>query len=117
MEVVLRELDIPYWLVSRDPLGRGLTYADLTPALLAAHPLIVNATPLGTYPRTDECPPLPYHALTPQHYLFDLVYNPAETLFLAKGKDAGAHVRNGFEMLCLQAEAAWEIWNATSTEH
>ena len=117
VEVVLRELGIPYWLVSRDPLGHGLTYADLTPALVAAHPLIVNATPLGTYPRTDECPPLPYHALTPQHYLFDLVYNPAETLFLAKGKDAGAHVRNGFEMLCLQAEAAWEIWNAVSTEH
>jgi shikimate dehydrogenase len=111
--VALQELGIDYWLVSRDPLARGLTYADLTPELVAAHPLIVNATPLGTFPRIDECPPLPYEALTEQHYLHDLVYNPAETLFMAKGKEAGAQVKNGFEMLCLQAEAAWEIWNAT----
>ncbi|MDO7850001.1 shikimate dehydrogenase family protein [Hymenobacter convexus] len=109
--VALQELGIAYWTVSRDPLGAGLTYADLTPQLLAAHPLIINATPLGTFPRTDECPPLPYAALTEQHYLYDLVYNPAETLFMLKGKEAGAQVKNGFEMLCLQAEAAWEIWN------
>jgi shikimate dehydrogenase len=110
--VALQELNIPHWLVSRDPLAHGLTYDDLTPALVAAHPLIINATPLGTFPRTDECPPLPYGALTEEHYLHDLVYNPAETLFMAKGKEAGAQVKNGFEMLCLQAEAAWDIWNA-----
>ena len=107
----LQDLSVPYWLVSRDPLAHGLTYADLTPQLMAAHPLIINATPLGTFPRTDECPPLPYAALTEQHYLHDLVYNPAETLFMQKGKEAGAQVKNGFEMLCLQAEAAWDIWN------
>lgn len=106
----LQELGIAYWTVSRDPLAHGLTYADLTPELVAAHPLIINATPLGTFPHTDECPPLPYAALTAQHYLHDLVYNPAETLFMHKGKEAGAQVKNGFEMLCLQAEAAWEIW-------
>lgn len=109
--VALRELDIPHWLVSRNTLGSGLTYAELTPELLAAHSLIVNTTPLGTYPATGECPPLPYEALTPQHYLFDLIYNPRETLFLQRGRAAGAHTQNGFEMLELQAEAAWAIWN------
>ena len=89
----------------------GLTYDDLTLALVAAHPLIINATPLGTSPNIDECPPLPYQALTPQHYLHDLVYNPSETTFLRLGREAGAHTKNGFEMLCLQAEAAWKIWN------
>ena len=111
--VALQELGIAHWQVSRDPLAPGLTYADLTPALVAAHSLIINATPLGTFPRTDECPLLPYHALTEHHYLFDLVYNPAETLFMNKGKEAGAQVQNGFEMLCLQAEAAWDIWNGS----
>lgn len=112
--VALQELGIAHWSVSRDPLGAGLTYEDLTPQLLAAHPLIINATPLGTFPRIDECPPLPYSALTSHHYLYDLVYNPAETLFMAKGKEAGAQVKNGFEMLCLQAEAAWDIWHPTA---
>lgn len=111
VSVALDELGIPYWVVTRDPLGHGLTYDDLTPALVAAHPLIVNATPVGTFPHVDECPRLPYAALTAQHYLYDLVYNPAETLFMAKGKEAGAQVKNGFEMLCLQAEAAWNIWH------
>ena len=110
VEVVLRDLGVGYWLVSRNPLGPGLTYDDLTPRLLAEHPLLINATPLGTYPKTDECPPIPYPALTPRHYLFDLTYNPAETLFMQKGAAAGAQVQNGFDMLCRQAEAAWEIW-------
>jgi shikimate dehydrogenase len=110
VEVALRELDIRHWLVSRDPLSRGLTYADLTPALLAEHTLIVNTTPLGTYPQVEACPPIPYELLTPRHYLFDLVYNPGETEFMRRGKAQGAHTQNGFEMLCLQAEAAWTIW-------
>ncbi|OGX83462.1 shikimate dehydrogenase [Hymenobacter lapidarius] len=111
VEVALQELGIPYWNVTRGLLGPGLTYEDLSPELLAAHPLIINATPLGTFPNIAECPRLPYEALTDQHYLYDLVYNPTETLFMAKGKEAGAHVKNGFEMLCLQAEAAWDIWH------
>lgn len=111
VEVALRDLGIPYWLVSRNPLGAGLTYSELTPQLLAGHLLIINATPVGTFPHTAECPPLPYEALTPQHYLFDLVYNPTETLFMAKGREAGAQVKNGFEMLCFQAEEAWKIWH------
>jgi shikimate dehydrogenase len=109
--VALRELGIAYWLVSRDIMGQHLTYADLTPEVIAAHPLIINTTPLGTYPNVDACAPLPYAALTPQHYLYDLVYNPRETLFLEKGREAGANTKNGFDMLERQAEAAWAIWN------
>jgi shikimate dehydrogenase len=111
VEVALSDLNIPYFNVTRHPLGPGLTYDDLTPEILAAHPLIINTTPVGTFPFADECPRLPYQGLTEQHYLYDLVYNPMETLFMQKGKEAGAQVKNGFEMLCLQAEAAWEIWN------
>lgn len=110
VEVALRELGIGYWLVSRDPLRGGLTYDDLTPELVGAHALLVNATPLGTYPDVDQCPPLPYAALGQQHYLYDLIYNPAETRFLRLGREAGAQIKNGFEMLGLQAEAAWAIW-------
>ena len=109
--VALNDLGIAHWSVTRDPLGPGLTYDDLTPQVLAAHQLIINTTPLGTFPLVDECPRLPYEALTEQHYLYDLVYNPTETLFMAKGRAAGAQVKNGFEMLCLQAEAAWDIWH------
>ena len=109
--VALNDLGIAHWSVTRNPLGHGLTYDELTPALLAAHPLIINATPLGTYPQVDACPRLLYEALGPQHYLYDLVYNPSETLFMAKGREAGAHTKNGFEMLERQAEAAWDIWN------
>lgn len=109
--VALHELSIAYAQVSRDPLSAPLTYAALTPEVLATHPLIINTTPLGTYPAIDECPPLPYTALTADHYLFDLVYNPRETRFMQLGREAGAHVCNGLEMLERQAEAAWAIWN------
>jgi len=108
--VVLQERGIPCWFVSRNPLNHGLTWQDLTPEIVAAHPLIINATPLGTYPNVHECPPLPYEALTPAHYLFDVVYNPSETEFLRRGREAGAQTRNGFEMLTFQAEASWKIW-------
>lgn len=106
----LHELAIPYQIVSRKPGGAQLTYEELTPGVLADYSLIINTTPLGTYPAVEECPPLPYAALTPRHYLFDLIYNPRETLFLARGRAAGAHIHNGLEMLELQAEAAWAIW-------
>lgn len=110
--VALRELGIAHWLVSRDPLSAHLTYAELTPAVLAAHSLLINTTPLGTYPNVGACPALPYDALGPQHYLYDLVYNPSETQFLRNGSAAGAQTKNGFDMLERQAEAAWNIWNA-----
>jgi shikimate dehydrogenase len=110
--IALQELAIPYQFVSRDPHGTNLTYDEVTQNLLAAHSLIVNTTPLGTYPAVTKCPPLPYSALTAQHYLFDLIYNPRETLFLQRGLAAGGHIQNGLEMLELQAEAAWDIWTA-----
>lgn len=111
VEVALQELKISYQYVTRNPLAPGLTYDEITSQVLASQLLIINTTPLGTFPNVDACPRLPYEALTEQHYLYDLVYNPLETLFMAKGREAGAQVKNGFEMLCMQAEAAWAIWN------
>ncbi|MBG8553405.1 shikimate dehydrogenase family protein [Hymenobacter guriensis] len=110
VEVALRDLNIGYWIVSRHPLGAGLTYEELTPELLRGHQLIINTTPVGTYPNVDDCPTLAYEALTPEHFLYDLVYNPRETEFMKRGQAQGAATKNGFEMLCLQAEAAWDIW-------
>lgn len=92
--------------------GKGdLTYGQLTPAIISEHKIIVNTTPVGMYPHTDECPDIPYDALTPEHLLYDLLYNPDVTLFMAKGAEHGAETKNGLEMLLLQAFAAWTIWN------
>lgn len=108
----LKQLGIETHFVSR---SRGaynnILYSELTPHTLAAHLLIVNTTPLGMFPNTDNCPPIPYECLTPQHLLYDLVYNPEQTLFMKKGLEAGSTVKNGLEMLHLQAEEAWRIWN------
>jgi shikimate dehydrogenase len=111
VEVALRDLGIGFWVVSRNPLGQGLTYDELTPEIMREHALIVNTTPLGTFPDEHECPPIPYDTLTNQHYLYDLIYNPRETEFMKRGQTIGAQSKNGFEMLCIQAEEAWKIWN------
>jgi shikimate dehydrogenase len=113
VEWVLGKLGIEYRMVSRRPRGGSddLSYEQVDAALVGEYTLIVNTTPLGMYPRTEECPPLPYEALTPRHYLFDLIYNPERTLFLRKGETRGAVVENGQEMLVLQAEESWRIWN------
>ncbi|MBO4451310.1 MAG: shikimate dehydrogenase [Bacteroidaceae bacterium] len=95
---------------NRSPLT-VITYDDLDAQVMNEYKVIVNCTPLGTFPNVDECAPIPYHLLTPDHLLFDLVYNPEETLFLRKGREQGAATKNGYEMLLRQAEAAWEIWN------
>jgi shikimate dehydrogenase len=107
----LTDMRIEWRCVSRTPGDGKLTYSDLSPAVVAEHTLIINASPVGTFPETDRCPAIPYELLTPRHLLYDLVYNPEETLFLQKGKAQGAAVKNGREMLELQALAAWEIWN------
>ncbi len=107
VEAVLRDLDIPHTTIARQA---RLTFEDLTPAILQAHLLIVNTTPLGMYPAIETCPSIPYHALTPAHYVYDLVYNPAETLFLQKAKAQGAKTMNGLAMLYAQAEASWQIF-------
>ncbi|HXB94526.1 MAG TPA: shikimate dehydrogenase [Puia sp.] len=114
VEWVLERLGIGYRRVTRRPRAGSddLNYEQVDAGVVAAHTLIVNTTPLGMYPHTSECPPLPYEALTPRHYLFDLIYNPARTLFLRKGEERGAVVENGHDMLLLQAEESWRIWNA-----
>ncbi|MDD2995300.1 MAG: shikimate dehydrogenase [Paludibacter sp.] len=107
----LQQLGIECSYVSRSTREGQLTYSDLNEEILNDNLLIVNATPLGTFPKTDACPDIPYQFLTDKHLLFDVVYNPAETLFMKKGRDAGATALNGEEMLIGQAIAAWEIWN------
>ena len=113
VEWVLQQMGIAYRLVSRQPRPDtgDLGYDDLDAGLLACYTLIVNTTPLGMYPKVKECPPLPYEAIGPRHYLYDLVYNPDRTLFLQRGEARGAVVENGHEMLVLQAEESWRIWN------
>jgi shikimate dehydrogenase len=108
----LRSLGIPFRVVSRTPGNSRLTYADINDEVIKQYPIIINCTPVGTFPNVDECPPLPYEALTPQHYLMDLIYNPPQTLFLQKGAAQGATTLNGYEMLVIQAGHNWRIWNS-----
>jgi shikimate dehydrogenase len=111
---VLDKLHIPYTQVSRKAVQGVITYNDVTAERLHTNRLIINATPIGMYPQTDVCPPIPYTALTDKHLLYDLVYNPAETLFLQLGKQHGATIKNGLDMLHLQAEAGWAWWHSGS---
>ena len=108
----LGQLDISYHFVSRKPKNGQLSYKDLNEALLKQYQILVNCTPLGTHPKVEEAPPLPYHAIGSSHLLYDLIYNPPETTFLTEGLQRGARIKNGLEMLRLQAEASWEIWNS-----
>ena len=108
----LQQLGLHPQLVSRTEGTGRLSYAQLTEAVIQDHKVIVNCSPVGMYPHTDACPDLPYHLLTPQHLLYDLVYNPLQTRFMELGKQQGAVVKNGLEMLHLQAEAAWQMWHA-----
>ena len=107
----LKKLEIPYLSVSRHISEHGLTYQDLDEAVMASHQLIVNCTPLGMSPNTDGCPPIPYEYIDYQHFMYDLIYNPEETTFMKKGKERGAKVKSGLDMLYFQAEKGWEIWN------
>ena len=97
--------------MSRTEGENRITYDKVTPELIGSIALIVNATPVGMYPHVDEAPTIPYDALTPNHILFDLIYNPAKTLFLAFGEQRGAKILGGDEMFRRQAEASWDIWN------
>lgn len=107
---VLRQLGIEPVYVSRTERQGAFTYAALTADVVREYRVIVNCSPVGMYPHTDECPALPYDALTEDHLLYDLVYNPEETLFMRRGRERGATVKNGLEMLHLQALAAWDVW-------
>ena len=110
----LKDLNISVAFVSRNSSGATLSYEDLKSqsGLMNKFKLIINTTPLGTSPKTDEAPDIPYEGISEDYFLYDLVYNPSETLFMKKGKASGAQVKNGLEMLQLQAEKAWEIWNS-----
>lgn len=107
----LDQLKIPYHHVSRKPSATSFSYEQLTDDLMNEYQVIINTTPLGMFPNIVEAPQIPYHALTKKHYLFDLIYNPERTLFLQKGEAQGAEIKNGHEMLILQAEESWKIWN------
>ncbi|NCA84132.1 MAG: shikimate dehydrogenase [Clostridia bacterium] len=110
---VLRKNGIDYLTVSRNPKNNDeIAYRDVDAELLNRHKLIINTTPLGMFPDVKSYPPLPYQQLSRHHILFDMIYNPAETEFLKRGKAAGAATQNGLQMLALQAEKAWEIWNS-----
>lgn len=111
-QYVLKTLGIDFLIVSRHPNNANeISYAQLNENHIRFHQLIINTTPLGMWPKTDELPPIPYEAITEQHLLFDLIYNPELTLFLQKGKEKGSMISNGLSMLYQQAEAAWKIWN------
>ncbi|MCH8554447.1 MAG: shikimate dehydrogenase [Schleiferiaceae bacterium] len=117
VKFTLKKLGISYFSVSRNPSSDAeLSYSDLTSEVLKNSKLLVNTTPLGMHPNVDSCIALPYEMLTTAHFCFDLVYNPAETLFLKKAKMHGAQTKNGLDMLHFQAEKAWEIWNSSTID-
>lgn len=111
VQYALMEREIPYALVSRDAAKGEYTYDNLPTEVVAASKLIINATPVGTYPAVDEAPRIPYAYLTPEHHLLDLIYNPPVTQFLAYGQQRGAKTMNGECMFLGQAVAGWTIWN------
>lgn len=110
----LKRLNISFDYVSRTLQPNvKFTYNILTSEILSDYTIIINCTPIGTYPKIDNCPDIPYEGITEKHLLYDLVYNPSETKFLKHGKHNGAQICNGYNMLQYQAEKAWEIWNTT----
>jgi shikimate dehydrogenase len=117
---VLKQLGVPFYFVTRNKAENGpnnvFTYNELDRNIISAFNFIINCTPVGMSPNADTCPPIPYGFVTPDHFCFDLVYNPAETLFLKKAKEKGALTQNGLTMLHQQAEKAWEIWNRTAEQ-
>lgn len=111
VEYVLKKLGISFQYVSRNKSDHTISYEQLDEFIIHNSKLIINSTPIGMYPNVDVAPNIPYNAISEKHLLYDLVYNPEETLFLKKGKEKGAQTKNGLEMLYLQAERSWQIWN------
>lgn len=112
VKFVFDKLNITYSMVSRKIHdGSELTYQDLNKSIIEENKLIVNTTPLGTFPNVHESPDIPYQFVTPEHFLYDLVYNPEKPLFLQKAEEHGATIKNGYEMLIIQAAESWRIWN------
>ena len=111
VDYALKSLGIETTFVSRTGKGGALRYEDITPEIIKEKNVIVNCTPCGMYPHANDCPPLPYEAMDNHNLLYDLIYNPDETLFMKKGAQQGTNVKNGIEMLLLQAFASWAFWN------
>jgi shikimate dehydrogenase len=109
---VLRNLSISYIYVSRSPVEGQLGYGEINERILLEYPILINCSPVGTFPNTREKPQLPYEFITPASILFDLIYNPPRTSFLLEGEKRGAAVSNGLAMLEHQAEKAWQIWHS-----
>lgn len=109
---VLSELKIDFVFVSRNPKENQLSYADLNEKVIENHSVIINCTPLGTYPKIEQKPEIPYQYVTSKHLFFDLIYNPEKSAFLTAAEKAGASICNGYQMLVFQAEKSWEIWNS-----
>lgn len=107
----LKELNISFRTVSRDPSKGDLVYADIDESLMKEFPLVINTTPLGMHPHEETFPDLPYHFINSKYLFFDLVYNPLKTEFLKKAEEKGAVIVNGYQMLVVQAEENWRIWN------
>jgi shikimate dehydrogenase len=112
VQYALKALGIRYQNVSRTKSTTSITYDELNEEILNSHQLIINTSPIGMFPNVEETPSIPFELITPKHLLFDLIYNPAKTLFLKKGEERGAKISNGAEMLILQAEESWKIWNS-----
>ena len=113
VEYVLKKIGLDVLYVSRNPESESeKSYDELNDVAVKNFPVIVNSTPLGMYPKVDVCPDIPYEHLSEDNLLYDLIYNPGETLFMKKGAEQGANTQNGLGMLKLQAEKAWEIWNS-----
>jgi len=113
VQEALKKLNIDFQLVSREAKSGIISYEDLDkdPSILANAKLVINTTPLGMSPNTETMPPIDYEKLTAEHYVYDLIYNPARTLFLQRAEMRGATIKNGLEMLHVQAEKSWKIWN------
>ena len=118
VQYVLTALKIPFMVVSRvaDMAKEIIAYSDITAELLEQHTIIINCSPVGMGSLQDEKPAIPYQFITSTHYLYDLIYHPEETLFLMEGKLRGATVKNGYEMLVIQAEENWKIWNSSTLQ-
>lgn len=112
----LELLGINAQIVSRSKKDGAITYDELTPQIIRDYKVIINTTPVGMYPNVDNCPAIPYEGITSDHICYDLLYNPDTTLFMKKAAENGAAVKNGLEMLLLQAFISWNIWHTTSAK-
>jgi shikimate dehydrogenase len=113
IQFVLKKKGIEFLVISRSKNPLFVPYEKVTAELIEQYPLIINTTPLGMQPHVNAYPSIPYFALTTQHYLYDLIYNPAKTIFLKKGEEKGAVIQNGADMLVIQAEESWKIWHTS----